>query len=378
MGEEVSRWLEMELLGNTPLEWALAGAVFLAILLVLGLLRRVVVARARATRRRETGKARPAAADLALRLGSSISVTAVLAVALSAAGGILSLDGRLERVLQWAVVLAVAWQAALWGKVLVGYGIDGFIRKRSEEDPDGESALRASMGVVKLLAAVAVYVLVGLTALDNLGVNVTALVAGLGVGGIAVALAVQNVVRDLLASLSIVLDKPFVAGDFIIVGDEMGTVEAIGLKTTRVRSLSGEQLVFGNDDLLSSRIRNYRRMNERRIVFAVSILYETPIETVKRVPGMIREAIEADDRTRFDRSHFKEFGPSALAFETVYHVLTRDFNIYMDVQQGINLRIAERFEKEGIRLAYPTQTLYLNRGENPLDELRGRSRPDRG
>ncbi len=171
-----------------------------------------------------------------------------------------------------------------------------------------------------------------LLALDNLGVDVTALVAGLGVGGIAVALAVQSILGDLFASLSIVLDKPFVIGDFIIVGDLLGTVENVGIKTTRVRSLSGEQLIFSNADLLNSRIRNYGRMYERRVVFTVGVTYDTP------------------------RHKLEDF---SLDFETVYYVQDPAYNLYMDIQQAINLELYQRFADEGIEFAYPTQTLFL-------------------
>jgi small-conductance mechanosensitive channel len=166
-----------------------------------------------------------------------------------------------------------------------------------------------------------------------------------------------------IASLSIVLDKPFVVGDFLIVDDLLGSVEHVGLKTTRLRSLSGEQLVFSNSDLLNSRIRNYGRMYERRVVFTLGVTYETPRDKLLQIPGMIREAVEAQERTRFDRSHFMQYGDYSLKFETVYYVLTRDYNVNMDVQQAIYFRIHECFEEAGIEFAYPTQKLYLARNQ---------------
>jgi small-conductance mechanosensitive channel len=198
-----------------------------------------------------------------------------------------------------------------------------------------------------------------LVALDNLGIDVTALVAGLGIGGVAVALSVQNILGDLFASLSIILDKPFVIGDFLIIDDYMGSVEYVGLKTTRVRSLSGEQLIFSNSDLLKSRIRNYGRMFERRVVFSIGVTYDTPREKLRRIPGIIQKAIEAEDKTRFDRSHFMKYGDYSLQFETVYYVLSADYNSYMDIQQAIYFAIHEAFEQEQIEFAYPTQTLFV-------------------
>jgi small-conductance mechanosensitive channel len=212
---------------------------------------------------------------------------------------------------------------------------------------------------------VAVLTLLLLLALDNVpGVEVTALMASLGVAGIAVALALQNVLSDLFASMSIALDKPFVIGDFIIIGDFMGTVEKIGVKTTRLRSLTGEYLIFANSDMLSSRIRNYTRMHERRIVFSLGVTYNTPYEKLHLIPTMIQKIIEAQEETRFDRAHFASYGDFSLNFEIVYYVLSADYNRYMDIQQAINLAIFKAFEDTGIEFAFPTQTLYL---ANPVE-----------
>jgi MscS family membrane protein len=207
--------------------------------------------------------------------------------------------------------------------------------------------------------------------LDQLGFDITALVAGLGIGGVAIALAVQNVLGDLFASLSIVLDKPFVVGDTINVGDMTGTVEYIGIKTTRLRSLSGEMIVFSNNDLLKSRIRNFRVMQERRIVFAVQVTYDTAQEKLERIPGMLRAAVENRKQTRFDRAHFKGFSESALDFEVVYFVTTPDYNVYMDVQQAINLEIYRRFVEEKIEFAYPTRTLIVHGADAPTPAVEG-------
>jgi len=187
-------------------------------------------------------------------------------------------------------------------------------------------------------------------------------VAGLGVGGIAVALALQNILGDVFASMSILLDKPFVTGDFITVDELMGTVEHVGLKTTRLRSLSGEQLVFANSDLLKSRIRNYQRMEERRVAFAVRLAYPTPAEKLAAIPAIVREIIDAQELARFGRSHFKSFGTFSLDFENVYYVKSPDYDTYMDVQQAINLAICRRFQEEGIEFAHPAQTAIVDEG----------------
>jgi small-conductance mechanosensitive channel len=172
-------------------------------------------------------------------------------------------------------------------------------------------------------------------------------------------LAVQNVLGDLFASLSIVLDEPFVIGDFITVEEYMGTVEHIGLKTTRVRSLTGEQLVFSNSDLLDSRIRNYGRMADRRVSFTLGVACETPYEKLVEIPAIVQEIVEAQPQTRFGRAHFESYGDFSLDYEIVYYMLTSDYDVFMDTQQAINLQILRRFAEEGIQLPYPTQTVFV-------------------
>jgi small-conductance mechanosensitive channel len=219
------------------------------------------------------------------------------------------------------------------------------------------------MGAVGFIARLGVWMIILLIALDTLGVDITALVAGLGVGGIAVALAVQNVLGDLFASVSIILDKPFVVGDFIVLDDLRGTVEYVGLKTTRIRSLSGEQLVVSNSDLLQSRIRNFKRMTERRVTFETGVVYGTPTAKLRDIPDLTRAAVESQSNARFDRCHFKTFGASALIYETVYFMTVPDMDAYMDTQQAINLALYERFEALELEFAFPTQTIFVKTDE---------------
>jgi small-conductance mechanosensitive channel len=224
---------------------------------------------------------------------------------------------------------------------------------------ESDAASVTTIAALGFLGRVAIWAIVALLAMENLGVDVTALVAGMGVGGIAVALAAQNILGDLFASLSIVLDKPFVLGDNIAVGTDVGKVEKIGLKTTRLRSISGELLVFSNADMLQSRIRNFKRMSERRVVFAVGVTYQTPYEKLAAIPGMLREAVESQSGVRFDRAHLKELAGSSINFEVVYFMLTPDYLPYMDTQQAICLGLVKKFSAEGIELAYPTQKLFV-------------------
>ena len=269
----------------------------------------------------------------------------------------LNLPGRVSTLLRVVVILAFLFQAAMWGNSFLTFWIGRYKERYLKEDPSKATTI-AALGFIGRLT---LYSLILLLALDNMGIDITTLVAGLGIGGIAVALAVQNILGDLFASLSIVLDKPFMIGDFIIVDDFLGTVEHIGLKTTRIRSLSGEQIVFSNADLLKGRIRNYKRMFERRIVFTIGVTYQTPYEKLASIPRIIQEIVEDKALARFDRAHFKAYGPYSLDFEVVYYVKSPDYKTYMDIQQAINLAIFKRFEEEGIEFAYPTQTLYVAR-----------------
>ncbi len=196
---------------------------------------------------------------------------------------------------------------------------------------------------------------------DNLGFKISAIIAGLGIGGIAVALAAQTVLGDLFSFFSILFDRPFEVGDFIIIGDYLGCVEHIGIKTTRIRSLGGEQLIFSNTDLTNSRVRNYKRMQERRVVFSLGVTYDTPHDKMQKIPQMIKEIIEKVGDTRFDRAHFSSYGDFNLVIEIVYYVLSPDYNKYMDIQQAINLETLKAFAQDKIEFAFPTQTLYVNK-----------------
>jgi len=237
-------------------------------------------------------------------------------------------------------------------------------RRRSGEPPGSPRACLAeamtamAAPVLGLMARTALWSLVLLLVLDSFGVNLSTLVAGVGVGGVAVALAVQNILGDIFASLSIALDKPFALGDFIIVDEVLGTVDRIGLKSTRIQSLSGEQIILANADLLKSRIRNFKRMRERRVLFTFAVTYQTAADALAALPGRLRDIIQAQPRTRFDRAHLREFGDSGLIFEVVYYVLDVDYNVYMDTQQAINLALLEALRAQGVGFAHPVRVMF--------------------
>lgn len=354
-------WLEYKYYGSTVVEWGAALGIAFVLAIVFHYVRHVVVGRLRIHATRTATRVD----DLLTEIFDKTYFLFLLVVALYLGLQYIDLPMRLGRIADRIVVLSLLLQIAFWANAGIYWWLAG-ARTRS---PASDAASTTTVAVIGFIARVAVWALVLLMILDNLGVDITALVAGLGIGGVAVALALQNILGDVFASLSIALDKPFEVGDFIITGDEMGTVEYIGMKTTRLRSLSGEQIIIANADLLKSRIRNYKRMAERRIQFAFGVLYETPVDKVELVPRLVREAIEAQPSTRFDRAHFKAFGESSLDFEVVYFMKTPDYNVYMDVQQAINLAMLKRFADHDVVFAYPTRTLYVaNSGD---DQTRG-------
>jgi small-conductance mechanosensitive channel len=271
----------------------------------------------------------------------------------------LALPENLSRALRALFIIVVTVKAAQVLQGVVTEGIRRWSDWTAREDPTAASMLKN----ISWAAAFLIWVATVLFVLSNLGINVTAGLAGLGIGGVAVALAAQAVLGDMFSSFAIFMDKPFNVGDFIIVGDLMGTVEHVGFKTTRIRSLGGEELIFANSDLTSSRIKNYKRMRERRVVFSVGVTYQTPVERVKGIPATIRRVVEGHENARFDRAHLQRFGDFALVYEVVYYVLSPDYNAYMDLQQSINVQLMEEFATAGIEFAYPTQQLYVTRTE---------------
>lgn len=345
------KMLREALEANDLYTFAIACATTLAVLLALLLVRFIAARIVAALARRTTNAIDDSAASAIARTKLAL----LTPLAIQAGASALELDPAIHRVIGLVAITGLVLQSGLWATHMARDWIDRKAANRAGAEGDAIMAL----ALLGFAARVAIWTVVLLVLLDQLGFNITALVAGLGVGGVAVALAVQNILGDLFASLSIVLDRPFVVGDFIIVDDLMGTVDRVGVKTTRVRSLSGEMLVFSNSDLLKSRIRNYKQMTERRVVFVVRANYETSADKVRAIPAILRQAVEAQPKTRFDRAHFKEYGEWALVYETVYYVLAGDYNLYMDTQQAINLTILDRFAAEGIEFAYPTRTLHV-------------------
>jgi small-conductance mechanosensitive channel len=342
--------LGQEYLGNPVSSWLLAAALFFGSLIVVWIVLQIVDR----YWHRVAEESETHLDDLAVATLAKTKLYFILLVAAWGAIQVLWVPPWIYPIVRNLAVVALVLQAGLWAGTLLHEWI-GVVKRRKAGEEETVTWLSGAEWAGKLV----IWSLALLVGLENLGVDVTGLATGMGIGGIAVALAAQSILGDLFASMSIYLDRPFVIGDFLAVDGHFGTVERIGMKSTRLQSLSGEQLVFGNSDLLGSRIRNFGRMKERRASFNIGVTYDTPAAKLERIPQMIREAIESHPNTRFDRSHFKGFGDSALEVETVYYMLVPTYADYMDTQQAVNLTLMERFEDEGIDFAFPTRTVHV-------------------
>jgi small-conductance mechanosensitive channel len=351
-----------QFLGNSLRDWAFAATAFLAVFTLLPLAKSFLLAQ----RRRISGTDMARSAELPLLLLSRTSKIFIWALALYAAERFLDLTPQVERISTLLIVL-IAWlQAALWGSAAVRYALER--QRQRAAVARGEDLLKVdvsgSFDILLFIARMVIFAVALLLALDNLGVNITALVAGLGVGGIAIALAVQTVLGDILASLSITLDQPFVVGDLLRIDDHEGTVEHIGIKSTRLRSVSGEQIILSNADMLRSRVRNFGRMTERRSLFSLGVAFETTPEKLNLVPEVVRSAVAAVPGTRFEHCLLRQFGDSALNFEVCYFVPGPIGPHFLEVIDAVNRGIHAGFEQHGIKFAYPTRTVHLNNRAN--------------
>ncbi len=338
--------------GNTIQEWVTAAAIFAGVFLLLLAGRHLIKKKLKVFSKRTATRLD----DLFVEVMGRTRYTFLILVSLYLASLGLNLSDTAKIVLSILVRLALLVQIGIWTSAAATH----LLRRKGSGDAKEPSRVAIDFAV-KLV----IWSIVLLLGLDNLGVDVTALITGLGIGGVAVALALQSVLGDLFASMSITLDEPFVPGDFIVVDTLMGTVEQVGLKTTRLKSISGEQVIIANTDLLKSRIRNFGRMQERRVVFNLGVTYQTPHAVLERIPGMVKEIIAQHPGARFDRAHFQKFGDFALLFEIVYFVTDPDYSRYMDIQQAINLDICRTFETESIQFAYPTQTVFVHPHASP-------------
>lgn len=365
--EAIAQWWDSELVeiddqSVLVRDVVVALAMFAVVLFVVSLIQ---IAARRAVRRRKAKSPTAEAGDLRLALSAIAANTSQLFVLVAAFYVAMTVSGLASPTVKdwlWTLLVIVFYaQLGIWANAAM---VDYFNRRRTRQEMRDPSTV-TGYGLLMFFLKVGIWITVIVSLLAYFKYPVAGLVGALGVGSLAIAFAVQNILGDVFSSMAIILDKPFRVGDFIMSGQTLGVIEHIGVKTTRIRSLSGEQIVLSNSDLLSSRIHNFKNFKERRIVFRVGVVYQTPRAVLERIPGMLREAVEEQSKARFDRAHFAEFGDFALVFELVYYVASPDYMIYMDIQQGINLSIHRRFEEAGVSFAYPTQELILRRASAP-------------
>ena len=338
---------------NTPTEWITAAAILAAGALLVTLLRRRSIVLSFFRKRAEGGDGLLAPFVVDQYLNTLIPV--LYAIALYAALSSLQLSGGLRHglnLLGGAIVVYAIFRLLV---ALAVFFIDRHVAARENEHPGSGRSIHALVPIVQVsLWGIGLVFL-----LENFGFHVEAIVTGLGIGGVAVALAAQSLLKDVFGYIAIVLDRPFEIGDVIQTDAFIGTVDYIGLKTTHLRSLGGEQVIFANSDLTTARVRNWKRMTERRIVFAFAVAADTPTAQVAEIPAIVRAAVEAQPAARFDRAHFAAFADTGLTFEVVYFVLSPEYGVYMDCQQGINLALKAELDQRRIRFATPTQTIVM-------------------
>ncbi len=345
--------LHNTLYGNTVYDWIFAAGIAAGTFAML----RLILSMGIRDLRMLADKVRLGSIDPLLEALENTNVLVLTVLSLYAGSENLNFTPHADKMLRITALAAVVLQTGLWGSAIVDAWLRRYRAKYLATNPTAVTTMSAMSFMIKA----GVWIFLALLVMENAGLNVSALVTGLGIGGIAVALAVQHILVDLFGSLTIMLDKPFMVGDSLTVGDYQGTVEHVGLKTTRIRSLSGEQIILSNSDLLGSRIRNYGRMFERRLQVDILVTYATTREQLKLIPRIIREGIEKHPQTRMDRAHFTAYLPTGLNFQYVYYVRTADYTLYMDIQQAINLHLHERFEQEGIEFATQTPAFYVEK-----------------
>ena len=351
----LDQFWKRELLWNSVGAWVTALIIFLAVF--AGLLALRQFCRARRRQWRESGKAPPGALDLTSQLIEKTRGLFICGVALYCAieqldfPPTIHLAQRIDHGVDVLITLIFWFQAARWATAALRYSIDQ--RRRSAHGHD--AAVTGSMEIILFVAGALIWALALLLALDNLGIAIKPLLAGLGIGGIAVALAVQAVLGDLLASMSIAMDKPFVIGDLLTVDTLTGTVEYIGVKSTRIRSITGEQIVVSNSDITKSRIRNFGRMSERRVAFEIPVIHDTPLAVLRALPDAVRSVIEASPRARFLRCSLLTLTETALRYEVVYFVRAPELPVYAEVQHGIMIALLGKFREMGVQFPTPPQ-----------------------
>jgi len=348
----MDKFLNQSFLGNTFEKYIIALGIFLGSLIIIIIFKKVILSRLK----KWSEKTKTDLDDFLIKeIEKSLMPVIYLGVFLLAVNS-LSLNPKVANSIKVITVIIIT---IILIKVFVSvlkYAFNIYMDKR-EYALERKRQLKGISSIVTFL----IWSIGLLFLLDNLGFEISTVIAGLGVGGIAIALAAQAVLGDLFSYFVIFFDRPFEIGDYIVVGDKRGVVEYIGVKTTKVRSLGGELLVFRNTDLTDSRIHNFKKMARRRVVFNLGVVYQTKASTLKQIPGIVEKIIDKQENATYERGHFSSYGDSSLNFEFVYYVESSKYVEYMDIQQSINLTIFEEFEKLGIEFAYPTQTIFIEK-----------------
>ncbi len=349
---EIKEMMSYVLLDNTIQSYVISLLILSISILVLKVFKFWIISRLR----KISKKTKTTVDDILVEAIDKIGWPFYILLSLFIALQFLVLPGIVDKAIHYLTIIVVAYYAVRMIQTIVDGIIQGVIVKNQEKKHNASFIILMGKIAKGVLWAIAVLVII-----QNMGYNVSALVAGLGIGGIAIAFALQNILGDIFASFSIYFDKPFEEGDFIVVGTDMGVVKKVGIKTTRIQALQGHEIILSNTELTQTRINNYKKMEKRRVLFTIGVEYGTSIKKMKRIPAIIAEIMQGLEKAQLDRVHFAKFADFSLIYEIVYYVDSSDYNQYMDIQEKINLEIKERFDKEGIAFAYPTQTLYVSK-----------------
>lgn len=345
----------IQFFGNTGYDYIVAFVIFAALIIILKIIKMIVVGRLRQLAK----KTKTDFDDTLIEIFGKVKPPFYFFVALFFSIKSLMLPNLVSTGFKILFYIVIVWEIINGLGKLVDYFAGKYLSQMEGGDKQGQS--KAMVRAVNMIVKAILWAF-GLTLiLANLGVDVTSIIASLGIGGLAVALALQNVLRDIFSSFSIYIDKPFMIGDYIVVGEDSGTVEKIGMRSTRIRTLQGEEMVISNTELTDARVKNFKKMEKRRVAFELGVVYETKQDKLKAIPDIIKEIVMVVKGAEFDRCHFKSYGESSLNFEIVYYVRSAEYSDYMDINQAINLQIFERFAKEKIEFAYPTHTVFLQK-----------------
>ncbi|MBN1156228.1 mechanosensitive ion channel family protein [Candidatus Woesearchaeota archaeon] len=338
--------------GNSLYSYAVALAVFLLSMMVLKIFKYVVLKRMK----KFSVRTRTEVDDLAVKFIGTIGWPFYVLLAAYISFRFIALPQTFSRVLHYAILILGTFYVVLGIQKIIDHGTKKIVAKHLKENKDKDTS---AIDLMKNIAKAVLWIIAVILILSNIGYNVSGLLAGLGIGGIAIAFALQNVLSDMFASFSIYFDKPFQIGDFIIIGNDMGTVKRVGIKSTRIQTLQGQELIVSNKELTETRINNYKKMEKRRVLFNFGVTYNTPVPKLRKIPGIVRQIVGSFKLAELDRVHFREFGNFSLNFEVVYYLNSKDYNVYMDTHQEINLKLKKAFENEKIEMAFPTQTIHL-------------------